>query len=131
MLAYYIDEALSESETGGVLEQLLEFGEDVAAGLTFMQIPLDEGMVDTDDLIEACAIHLRDAGISPETRFLFIMPKDEERWGSILHSAFKECERPFPYVVHPWEQDGYDDDAPFMRCDPMVVKDLQVAMSYL
>lgn len=131
MLAYYIDEALSESEAGGVLEQLEEFGEDVASGLTFMQIPVEYETLSNDDLIEACAVYLRDAGISPEARFLFIMPRDEERWGTILHTAFKECERPFPYIAHPWEQDGYDDDAPIVRRISIPVMDLRVAMSFL
>lgn len=131
MLAYYIDEALSESEADGVLEQLQEFGEDVASGLTFMQIPIDDGALSETDLVEACAVCLRDAGISPEARFLFIMPRDEEKWGEILHAAFKECERPFPYIAHPWEQEGYDDDAPIVRRDSIPVMDLQVAMSYL
>ena len=135
MLAFYIDEPLSQSEQIEVIAQLTEFGENVASGLEFKRIPyvfpLDGSSVKNEEMIEVFKGHIRNAGVPTESQCVFIMPKEGIRWALLLQMAFEAAVGYFPYVVQPWTKDSYTEDAPIMRSEWMRVTNMNGVMSAL
>ena len=133
MLAFYIDETLSQSEQMEVIEQLAEFGEDVGSGLEFKRIPYvfpaDGNAVKNEEMIEVFKGHIRNAGVPTGDQCVFIMPKDGIRWALLLQMAFEAVVGYFPYIVQPWTQDSYTEDAPILRSEWMRVTNMNGVMS--
>ena len=131
MLAFYIDEPLSQAEQQQVIEQLAGFGEDVGSGLEFKRIPYifpaDGSTVKNEEMIKIFKGHIRNAGAPTESQCVFIMPKDGIRWGLLLQMAFGEVVGHFPYSVQPWTQEA--EDSPVMRSEWMRVTNMNGVMS--
>jgi hypothetical protein len=133
MLAFYIDEPLSEKEQLDVLEQLSSFGEDVSLGLEFKRIPFvfpaDSSSVKNEDMIQIMKGHLRNAGVPNRPSCLLVMPKEGVRWGNLLQMAFEDAVGYFPFVVQPWN--GAAESGDLVRREWMRVINMNGVMSSL
>lgn len=130
MLAFYLDEPLSELEQNQVIHQLKVLGITIEESLDFKHITFEFSPDDSDlthvEIIKIFEKHLQAAAVTVAKPSLFILPKGGFRWGMLLQMAFKNLTNYYPYVVQPWETNA---NKVITRRERLLVTDINSAMN--
>ncbi len=106
--SFYLDIQPSPEETASIIESLNAIDGLKIEALDYIRIPHvfpveGDVAVNLDKLYRMFRNHLIKAGAVKGKQALFIMPKNEARWASLIQGAFSEETGYYPYVVQPWE----------------------------
>lgn len=130
MLAFYLDEPLSEIEQNQVIQQLKTSGISIEDCLDFKHINFEFSAEDSDlthaEIIKVFEKNLQAASVTVAKPSIFILPKGGFRWGMLLQMAFKNITNYYPYVVQPWETNA---NKVITRRDHLLVTDINSAMN--
>lgn len=130
MLAYYIDEPLSESEQETVIEQIRSLGTNTIDKIEFKQItgqiPDNESNLTHTEIVKTFENILVTLGTPAGAQSVFILPKGGLSWGMLLQIAFKNVSSFYPFVVQPWEMSK---DRTYQRRKNVLVTDINPAFS--
>lgn len=130
MLAYYIDEPLSDTEQATVIEQIRNLSTNVIDKLEFKQIaetiPDNQSDLSHAEIIKTFENILTTLEAPTGVQSVFILPKGGLSWGMLLQIAFKNVSSFYPYVVQPWE---ISKDRTYQRRQNVIVTDINAAIS--
>ncbi len=130
MLAYYIDEPLSDSEQATVIEQIRSLGTNTIDKIEFKQItvpiPDNESNLTHAEIVQTFENTLVTLGAHAGVQSVFILPKGGISWGMLLQIAFKNVSNFYPFVVQPWEMSK---DRTYQRRQNVLVTDINSAIS--
>lgn len=132
MLAYYLDEPLTESEQKMVIEQINEISAHNITKLELIQftepIPSNDNNLTHAEIIKSFESILTKLNTPSDIQSIFILPKGGLSWGMLLQMAFKNVTQYYPFVVQPWEMNK---DRIYQRRTHILVTDINSAMSGL
>lgn len=130
MIAYYIDQPLSEPEQIMVIEQINEISANKITKLDFIQLtdamPTNDSTLTHAEIIKAFESMLIQLGAPVNVQSTFILPKGGLSWGMLLQIAFKNTTHYYPFVIQPWE---INQDKGYQRRKNIIVTDINSAMS--
>lgn len=130
MLAYYIDEPLSDTEQASVIEQIRNLSTNIIHKLEFKQItepiPDNQSNLTHAEIVKTFENVLVISGVPAGAQSVFILPKGGLSWGMLLQIAFKNVSSFYPYVVQPWEMSK---DKSYQRRQNVIVTDINAAIS--
>lgn len=129
MLAYYIDEPLSDAEQALVIQQIRSFSTNSIEKLEFRQIkepiPNNDSNLTHAEIIQSFENILKTLGTPSGIQSTFILPKGGLSWGMLLQIAFKNVSNYYPFVVQPWEMSK---ERIYQRRQNILVTDINTAM---
>lgn len=130
MIAYYIDQPLSEPEQIMVIEQINEISDNKITKLDLVQLrdsmPPNDSNLTHAEIIKAFESMLIQLGTPTNIQSTFILPKGGLSWGMLLQMAFKNISHYYPFVVQPWE---INQDKVYQRRKNIIVTDINAALS--
>lgn len=132
MLAYYLDEPLTESEQKAVIEKINEISSRKITKIELVKlteaIPSNDNDQTHAEIIKTFESMLIRLGTPSNIQSMFILPKGGLSWGMLLQMAFKNVTQYYPFVVQPWEMNK---DRVYQRRTNILVSDINSAMSGL
>lgn len=132
MLAYYLDEPLTELEQKAVIEQINQISTQKITKLKLIQfteqIPSNDSDLTHAEIIKLFENILIKLGTPSNIQSMFILPKGGLSWGMLLQMAFKNVTHYYPFVIQPWEMNK---DRVYQRRTNILVSDINSAMSGL
>ncbi len=130
MLAFYIDEPLSDNEQTEVIEQIRNLSTNFIDKLEFKQItepiPDNQSNLTHAEIVKAFENILITLGAPAGVQSVFILPKGGLSWGMLLQIAFKNVSSFYPFVVQPWEMSK---DRTYQRRKNVIVADINSTIS--
>ncbi|MCM3583735.1 hypothetical protein M3795_25020 [Ralstonia pickettii] len=130
MLAFYVDEKLTETEEAEALRALASRS---VEALEYRRIPCvfpaHGESVTSEKMIEVLKGHLRNAGVPVGVQSIFVVPKDGIRWAVLLQEAFYLVTGYYPVMIQQWQRSLGDDADIVTRRDYLHMIDMHAVMT--
>lgn len=134
MLAFYIDETLTEGEEAEALGALALRGVKLDR-LEYRRIPCVfpamNDPITNEKMLEVLQGHVRNAGVPIGSQSMFIVPKDGIRWAVLLQEAFYQVTGFYPIMIQQWQRPLADGDDSITRRDYLNMIDMHAVMTQM